>query len=373
MITYCTNVHPGESWREVFRNLRQYVPAVKSGVFPDKKFPVGLRLSARAARELDENRLEELADWCREQDCFIPTVNGFVHGSFHAAPVKELAYLPDWRSPERVDYTKRLTELLAVLLPPRMTGSISTVPVCFGRKLDEADFQAARKNLVAAAEDLDRARNSTGKDLVLALEPEPGCFLETIEDAAGLFDRLRLPAGLRDCLGICLDCCHHAIGFEDPARCIRRIKNAGIRMAKVQVSSAPHVDLLDNDRLSGLNEPVYLHQVAVRRLDGTITRYTDIPEALREHRYEAGCECRVHFHIPVFLEEAGGYRTTQSFISGLLPLLDRDVLLEVETYAWSVLPPALRSEPLQQSLIREIRWTEAQAACREQSFLTRQD
>jgi len=53
-LTYCTNVHAGESLAEVERNLQVYVAEVKKLVCPDAPFGVGLWLSARAAEELRE-------------------------------------------------------------------------------------------------------------------------------------------------------------------------------------------------------------------------------------------------------------------------------------------------------------------------------
>ena len=51
-LTYCTNIHPGETWAEVRANLERYLPRVKRRVCPDAPFGVGLRLSAEAAQSL---------------------------------------------------------------------------------------------------------------------------------------------------------------------------------------------------------------------------------------------------------------------------------------------------------------------------------
>ncbi|MGB3589074.1 MAG: xylose isomerase, partial [Tunicatimonas sp.] len=51
-LTYCTNIHPGESWDEVDQSLRTYVPTVKLAVAPDQAFGIGLRLSQQAGEEL---------------------------------------------------------------------------------------------------------------------------------------------------------------------------------------------------------------------------------------------------------------------------------------------------------------------------------
>jgi hypothetical protein len=51
-LTYCTNIHPGETWNEIRANLGRYLPLVRQRVSPRTPFGVGLRLSAVAARTL---------------------------------------------------------------------------------------------------------------------------------------------------------------------------------------------------------------------------------------------------------------------------------------------------------------------------------
>ena len=79
--------------------------------------------------------------WCGKEGFYVATVNGFPYGTFHHAPVKQSVYLPDWRFTERLDYTKKLAELLAIWLPDGMTGSISTVPVGFRSCIGRQDFR----------------------------------------------------------------------------------------------------------------------------------------------------------------------------------------------------------------------------------------
>lgn len=355
MITYCTNIHPGERWDDVRGALFRHLPAIKSAVSPDEPFPIGLRLSHRAAQEISEGMSRELLDWCEEQGCFIPTINGFPYGDFHAKAVKERVYLPDWRSPERVSYTKRLADLLDSWLPPGVTGSISTVPVGFKRFIQGTDYPAITRNLISVLEHLSGLSQRSGKHIILALEAEPGCVLETTDDIVDFFDTIPVPLGLREHLGICYDCCHQAVLFEDPASSLASLSAAGIRIGKVQVSSALRLTDFDKGGMGIFQEPVYLHQVAIRR-HGDIIRYDDLPEALANHRSSPGEEWRVHFHMPIFMEGTSSYGTTRSFIEELLPLLSNDMLLEVETYTWSILPPDMRSGSITESVCRELSW-----------------
>jgi sugar phosphate isomerase/epimerase len=360
VITYCTNIHPGESWEETFRALRRHLPVIKAEFSPAEPFPMGLRLSRRAAMELDDDAESRFLEWLRHHQLFVPTINGFPFGPFHRARLKEQVYLPDWRQPERVEYTARLATLLDRWLPAGMPGSISTVPIAFGRCLSEQDTAVIRNNLLRILEHLDHLRQKSGKAIMLALEPEPGCLLETTGDVIMLFELMKFPENLRSALGVCLDCCHQAVEFESPAECLAHLGSAGIGIGKVQVSSA--LRMLDPDRtlLEGFCEPTYLHQTVIRSKGGVLWRYNDLSEALRDHPVGQGEEWRIHFHVPIFVDQMPQYGTTRFFIDSLLPLLDKNMLLEVETYTWEVLPPELRAERVNHSIVRELLWLKGQ-------------
>lgn len=352
-ITYCSNIHPGDSWDETFRALREHVPKVKQAVSPDARFPIGLSLSARAARELLAAGRASFASWLREEGCYVPTINGFVYGAFHGEVVKQKVYLPDWHSRERAEYTNLLADLLADWLPAGMTGSISTVPIGFKANLSPVEY---RKRVLQVLTYLELLKEERGVDIVLALEPGPACVLETTSDLVRFVKEMDLSGRLRARIGICLDCCHLAQQFEEPEQVLSLLADSGVRVAKVQVSSALACGHGERAALSAFDEPCYLHQVVIRGKDGSLSRYHDLPDALAQHLGEEGDEWRCHFHVPLFLEKAGTLGTTRGFAEKLLPLLDREVLLEVETYSWRVLPPQLRLEHLSSSIIREIRW-----------------
>lgn len=353
-------MHPGESWNEIFSNLVTYIPVVKDAVSPDSPFPIGLRLSNLAAKEIDKNTCERFYRWCLQNDCYIPTINGFPYGSFHSLPIKESVYVPDWRHGERVEYTKLLARLLDSWLPEGITGSISTVPIGFKKHLHEEDNSIIRENLIDVLEYSDRLRQKSGKEIILSLEPEPGCVLETTEDTMRFFEKMRFPEGLREGIGICYDCCHQAVEFENPKKSLDLLRKAGIKIGKVQVSSALRVESAKRESLSRFCEPYYLHQTVIMQQDGSITRYNDLPEALLIHEENHKDEWRIHFHIPVFVEKMDEYGTTRPFAEEVLSILDPAILLEVETYTWHVLPPEFQTETIAQSIIREIRWVESQ-------------
>jgi hypothetical protein len=377
VITYCTNIHPGESWNEIFSNITTYTPIVKNAVSPESPFPIGLRLSNIASLDIDERTSAVFHEWCQKNNCYVPTINGFPYGHFHSLPVKEKVYLPDWRHTERVQYTKRLATLLDSWLPAEITGSISTVPVGFRNYANKENYTLVRQNLITALEHIDSLSQKSSKAIILSLEPEPGCVLETTDDIIRFFEQMNFPEQLRQNIGICFDCCHHAVEFEDPKESLSMLSEANIKIGKVQVSNALRVNYevhIMKNKIGGdfkegkggfLNEillrfcdPYYLHQTVIRQKDGSLLDYNDIIEALQSHHPDADEEWRIHFHVPVFVEKMDLYGTTRHFTEEILSIVDRNILLEVETYTWDILPSELRTETVTQSIIREIQWVQ---------------
>jgi sugar phosphate isomerase/epimerase len=382
-LTYCTNIHAGEAWEEVRASLEAHLPRIKAAVSPDAPFGLGLRLSAIAAEALSAPAaLDELRSFLSRLDLYVFTINAFPYGPFHGRRVKEEVYQPDWLAPERLTYTDRTAEILAALLPDGMAGSVSTVPGTFKAiAAERPDAPRAMADAMARhAATLVALQRRTGREIVLALEPEPCCFLETIEETVAFFrDYLHTDAtaaivaevglshaqardALRRHLGICYDICHGAVEFEDPAEAFARFSAAGIRVAKLQLSSAlrlPKVGAETEGALSAFDDGVYLHQVVERR-NGTLTRYVDLAPAFAALRDgNAGGEWRVHCHVPVFLEVAGSFHSTQPTLKAALACTKSGFVaphLEVETYTWDVLPPELRQGNRADAIAREMRW-----------------
>jgi sugar phosphate isomerase/epimerase len=220
-LSYCTNIHPGEDLPSVRRALGAHVARVKALVSPDAPFGLGLRLGNTAAATLhaDAGERAALVAELGRLDMYVFTLNGFPYGDFAATSVKAAVYEPSWLDAERIAYTTRLAEVLADLPgPPRRT--ISTVSGCFRPTADD-DAAHARiaRNLGEVATELARIADRTGVGVRLCLEPEPWTTLETTDDAIDLFERHLFPLGApaRDHLGLCYDCCHQAVHFEDAA------------------------------------------------------------------------------------------------------------------------------------------------------------
>jgi sugar phosphate isomerase/epimerase len=382
-LTYCTNIHAGESWPEVLANIDTHVLAVKRKVCPERDFGVGLRLSAAASRELSgPGELERFKSYLAQHGLYVFTINGFPYGPFHGAPVKEAVYRPDWSEDARTLYTAELAHVLAELLPEGQSGSISTVPGGFKPALVGPERLAAvARQLLDSAEALHRIERERGKHIVLALEPEPCCLLETTDEVVAFFrdhllsdssrarlaqrlgvDRAAAEAVVYRHLGVCLDTCHAAVEFEGPQAAVNALVGAGLRIAKVQLSTGLRLPELSQDALRALGayvEPVYLHQVVARTKGGELLRYVDLPQALASAEALAADEWRVHFHVPLYREKLERFVNTQPFLADILALWKRAPFseqLEVETYTWDVLPPEQQSGGVVTSIARELDW-----------------
>ncbi len=372
-LTYCTNVHPGESWAETRAALGRHLPAVKARVAPAAPFGVGLRLSARAAGELEASpaALAEFRAFLDENGLYVFTLNGFPYGAFHGGAVKQKVYRPDWSEPDRLRYTDRLACLLAALLPEGVDGSISTVPVGYGADIAPAAAARAAENLRRHADTLARLRDRTGRAIALALEPEPDAWLDGVDDAVRFLEDAVFAGArgagdedvLRRHLGVCLDACHAAVLFDEPLAALARLEARGIAVPKIQLSCAlriPAVDAAATAALGDFADGVYLHQVVERSAAG-LRRFPDLPAALAAPRID-GAEWRVHLHVPVWAERLGPFETTRDSLAALLARLRRAPAtghLEVETYTWSVLPAAHRGGGLDDDIARELQWAMA--------------
>lgn len=383
-LTYCSNIHAGETWPEVDRALRSALPSVRGSLDAAGPFAIGLRLSARAAEALEQpSALDRFRAFLADGDYYVPTINGFPYGAFHGQRVKEQVYLPDWRDPARVAYTNQLATLLSAMMGDGLSeGSVSTVPGAFkGHLRDAGDALAIAEGMLEHAAHLVRLREHTGKTVVLAVEPEPACFIETTAEAVEFFTRYlfdpatvaafaRRQSGaltvddVRRHIGVCFDACHMAVEFEDPAAALASLDAAGIGVPKFQISSALRVTDAaagspGRTALARFAEDTYLHQV-VQCSHGHLDRFTDLPDALAGAGHEH--EWRVHFHVPIFLATLGDLETTQPYLASVIELIKQrpaSTCLEVETYTWDVLPAEYRNADMHAAIARELAWTRA--------------
>ena len=357
LIGYCTNVHAGTTLEETVANLERHAVPVRKRL-GESVLPIGLWIPESVLDQLaTDHEVSSLRDHLEQMGLAVFTLNGFPQRNFHAEVVKLEVYEPDWRTRDRLEYTTRLAGILSVLAPDDLTElSISTLPIGWREHID--DDEPALRNLVELASRLAELEDRTGRLVHVDLEPEPGCRLDTAGDVVELFQRL--PDSSRRYLRVCHDICHSAVMFEPQREAIETYRRAGIGIGKVQVSSCPQVRLHGSDEaairaLRDFVEPRYLHQTMLRDDSGNRCFHRDLQEALDSDALEG--MLRVHFHVPLFADHLGVLETTQGEIVDCLDALGSELPpLEVETYAWGVLPERHRREELAEGIADELRW-----------------
>lgn len=395
-LAYCTNIHRGQSWAEMFAALNTHTLAVRDRVASGRPYAIGLRLSAQAARELsDPQTLLGFQRWLERQHCYVFTINGFPYGQFHGARVKEQVYAPDWTTSERLEFTNLLFDILAQLVPEGVEGSVSTVPGSFKEFISSnAQVQAMHAHLWQCVDHIARLSQRSGRRLHLGLEPEPLCYLETTAETAQFFDQLRdvRPGDdrWREHLGVNYDTCHLAVEYEEPAQALARLQQHHIKLSKVHLSSAlkvvPTPDTLR--ALQAFADDIYFHQVIERGPDQQLRRYRDLDVALRQGPFrlphhgkgpagtndkpspesQEAVEWRIHFHIPLHSQSTPLFGNTADHLLGLLDILQRQphlcAHLEMETYTWEVMPEAMKNRSVVDQLVSEYAWTLTQLRAR---------
>jgi sugar phosphate isomerase/epimerase len=380
-LSYCTNIHPAETWAETAVVLKTHVIAVRdrlrgNGVLSaDEPFAIGLRLSAVAARELlSGEHLAKFREWLEETNTYVFTINGFPYGSFHGTRVKEQVFKPDWTERARLAYTQDLFRILAAIARPGTGASVSTLPG--SHKTFAADESLICQNLIELAEWLETLAEESGLDLHLGLEPEPLGHFENTAETLAFFERLHAAAPdtetIRCRIGVNYDACHFALEYDEARTALDTLTAAGIRISKIHLSSALGLDPRDPVALAAIrsfDEPVYFHQVLLRTKDGEITRRIDLPDffsaveqgSIDPNNYE---EMRVHFHIPLDAEPAAPLRSTRDQTREVLSWRsahpDACQHYEIETYTWGVLPAGLQ-RPVEEQIAGEYEWVLANA------------
>ena len=377
---YCTNVHAGNSLQEIKENLLTYTKLVQRIFLPQRPMGVGLWLSNDVCQELlATHQAGTFGGWLSENQLIPFTINGFPFRDFHQPVVKRLVYQPTWAQQERLDYTVGLAKIHSSLMQNEPFGTISTLPLGWATD-DSPEFRKqCAQNLIRCSEELAELREKTGKHIVLCIEPEPGCILQTSDTLVQFFEEYLLTGDsdsverVLEFIGVCHDICHSAVMFEPQNVALSAYQNRGIQVGKVQVSSAVQVEFgyqCEKEQADTLvhvlhqfAEDRYLHQTVI--YDGGKTLFfDDLNLALQQHGRNPFGVWRVHYHVPIFTRQLTVLGTTQSEIHDCMKWFDSqptdqsDQVLhfEVETYAWSVLPETLRSKSLGDDIAREMIW-----------------
>ncbi|HKJ56213.1 MAG TPA: metabolite traffic protein EboE [Nitriliruptoraceae bacterium] len=384
-LTYSTLVHPADTWADLDDSLRRHLPAVHAKVDPTRPMGVSIRLAAATASTLTDDpvALGALSDFFADQELYVYTANAFPYGPFKGQSVMEQVYEPDWTTDERVDYTNSVADIMAKLAPTDVTPSIQTAPLAYRPNVvDSAYVERFTHNVLRVIAHMVGIERRTGQRVKLAIEPEPHCFLDSTRETVDYFqshlygsDAIRTLASLGDLplseaagalrrhLGVVFDICHQSVAFEDIPDSLAMLSDNGIPVFKLQEAAALWVEDVDRDSVEALRsftDTIYLSQTTERRDDG-VTRYLHLADAIAAWEADPNGhrEWRTHFHVPVFLDDLGPFRTTRFAVEEALaahraePISDH---LEIETYTWDVLPEHLKTGDIVEYVSRELEW-----------------
>ena len=367
-ITYCMNVHPGETLESVFDALKTVTLPLRDALLgAEREFAIGLRLGHLAAEALrSPGQFRRLSSFLARNRLSVIGINGFPYGAFHDEMVKTAVYEPDWTARERIQYTCNLFYALTHFPLSRMgehCASVTTVPLAYDR--GQGFVPGMFQNLCEMALFLRKLEGFTGHRLCLALEPEPDCLLESTRTTIDFFEELwQYPEwnpAYRDYIGLCFDTCHFALGYEDPQNALREIVSANIPVERIQVSAALEVEPgISVDDLLPFLDLVYLHQTRRLEPNGVLCSFPDLTTEVIHELLNSSA--RIHYHVPLAWAGEGHLRSTRQTLT---PGFWRYVRaggwpVEVETYAFSVYPSSLRTCTLSEALFADIRWVQEQ-------------
>jgi hypothetical protein len=389
-LTYSTLVHQTDNWEQLWKSVNTYLPAVKARVAPNQKFGVCLRTSAPSAELLstEPSRVADLKTFFADNDLYLYTANAFVYGVFKKQVIKEDVYEPDWATPERRDYTKKVANLLAALAPEGINPSIQSAPLGFKPKVTGDDVVAAyTSNVIDVVAHLVELQKETGKIVTLGLEPEPRCYLETTDETIQYFkthlfapqttERLADKTGLHPAdaaiamkrhMGVVFDIGHQAVGYEDIPASLQKLVDNDVQIVKLQEAASMRMAEVTQktvDALQPYTKTIYLSQTCQKK-DGKTTWFLNLEDAIEDWYKNPGPrEWRTHFHVPVFLNDLGAFGTTRFALEEALAFHKKTPLsthLEIETYTWDVLPEHLKTGDIVEYVTREIDWVKGELA-----------
>ncbi len=391
-ISYCTNIHPGETYQDLMLLLSTHVKQVES-IFRQKQqaqatktpqsFPIGLRLGAQTLAEVQVQKSEFLRR-LRDENLSVYSVNAFPYGNFAKPGLKQGVYLPNWGDDLRLSYTQNIADLLSQMPGPKKR-SISTLSGAFITRQESAtELKSMRKKyaqqMIKLGRYLEDLEDQTQVQIQLAIEAEPWTTLETIDQCIAFFveDLWPLGSDLKRYFGICYDTCHQAVMFENEIENLKKLAKAKVPIAKMQVSNAIAVrfDSFEERKqkqqaLLAFDESVYLHQICAYK-DGKRENMLDLPllrEALNAQTqsqealfFEQADEWRCHFHVPLFWQGNQLLSSTYTNWQEAVRFAMKEKLceqFEVETYTWFVLPKALQESGLYAGIAQELKLLES--------------
>jgi sugar phosphate isomerase/epimerase len=336
-----TNVRPARDLPAVITQLDTYASAIRARLGVDL-LGVSLWLppSLAAALAVDARARTRLRAELDARGLEVVTLSGVPYAEGGGEDSGE-EYVPDWSDPARLEYTLDLARILVDLLPDdAVRGAVTTIG--FGRRhgWDTGKEKSCARIMSRLSAGLAEVAWHTGRAVRVGFQPEPGYVLDATDQTIAALARVD-----RDRIGVCLDLANLACTWEEPARALDRLTEAGISVIRAQVSAAVEVA-----RPQAAAEVLRAYvrageQHAVTNPAGA--HLDDLSEALGE--FPPG-PWRIRYHVPLHeAPEAPLTATTDVWRSALLHLMGGALpgteYLDVQTPAAHLLRPAPATAP----------------------------
>ena len=357
-LAYCSNVHPADDLDGIAAQLERFAARVRERA---RRAGLGVGLWVAAPALADPAAAERLRDALDRLGLEVVTLNGFPYRAFHAPVVKLDVYRPNWadRRAARL-HARPGAAARAAAARRRRRGLDLDAAARLAHGVDDARTPPpAGARWRRSPTGSPRCEAETGKRIRLALEPEPGCTIETVAQAAAFL------AGLApEWIGLCLDACHLAVQFEDAgrrARAAARRRRAGGQGAGLERAARARAGRRRGPRVPRRRSPsrascTRCASASAARVAGT----DDLPEALAG----GAARARTSGACTSTCRSTPAEHTTQDELRATLRALVRRARrrvtrhLEVETYTWGVLPDGPGGDDgLVEGLAAELAWT----------------
>jgi uncharacterized membrane protein len=323
-----------QGWSEQFDALAERLRALRRSLGDSEVIGLSLRIPALAAFELyDRDNLSALKSLLDEHGFYVFSLDGTDFGE-RGMPRDERwgPHFPDWRDMRRMAYCNVLADILAELLPDDVDhGSITTLAIGSRDAILTEELPAVARNVLRIGAYLHMLEQSSGKRIMVGLQPMPGCVIETAADAARFFreylfspiasahfsSAANLTAAdadehLRHHVGVSLNSCFMACQHESISDGVRALRQVGVPIAKVVLANGLVTrDIAMLRRLP--TDGAMAEAPVVHRVGGEQLAYPDVKSAAQipEVDTRARQEWRIACHAPVSQAAIAPFATTQ--------------------------------------------------------------
>ena len=166
---------------------------------------------------------------------------------------------------------------------------------------------------------------------------------------------------------LALDTAHAAVVWDDAAASLDAFAEHGIRIGRLQVSSALEVEVPEDAaaqkelavHLEGFESPNLLQQVVASRDCEIVQRYDDLADAIAALCESAGQTWRIHTHAPLLADRYGVFTSTREATADWLrEIAARGIdvgFIELRSANWDVVPHDDRG-PIEVMIGAEVEW-----------------